>query len=83
MKATKLNFTLKPHVAELLKAQAKERGVPASQYVAALVEEDAQRRQDALAAEGYRLLSRDTGGFADAAVGIAHETWPEWNGEKE
>ncbi len=38
---------------------------------------------DALAAEGYRLLSEDTGRFAEDTLAIAAETWPEWDEEPE
>lgn len=33
---------------------------------------------DELAAEGYRLLSDETGEFAEAALPLAGETWPRW-----
>ena len=38
----------------------------------------ARQHNDELAAEGYRLLSQDTGAFAEAALPLAAETWPRW-----
>src|ERR1700722_10455712 len=78
MAAVKLNFSLDEQVAILLRQRASELKVPASRYLADLVLQDKRRQQDQLAAEGYRLLSTDTGTFVSAAVPLATETWPEW-----
>jgi hypothetical protein len=40
---------------------------------------DPRRGLDEAAAEGYRLLSADTGDFAEVAATVAEETWPAWD----
>ena len=78
MAAVKLSFSLEEPVVETLKRRAAEMGKPASRYLSELIQADAQSAQDKLAEEGYRLLSADTGEFAEAALPLANETWPEW-----
>jgi diphthamide biosynthesis methyltransferase len=78
MPAIKMNLSLDPHVAELLRQRAEEQAVPASQYVAELVKADARRHRDELAAEGYRVLGAEARGFAAAALPLAAEIWPTW-----
>ncbi len=78
MSVKKLNFSLDEHVASLMRQRAAELRMPTSRYLADLVLQDVRRQQDLLAAEGYRLLSADTASFADAALPLAAETWPEW-----
>lgn len=78
MSAIKLNLSFEPSAAELIRARAQELQKPVSRYLADLAEADARSARDRLAAEGYRLLSADTGEFAAAAWPLAVETWPEW-----
>jgi hypothetical protein len=78
MPAVKLNISLDEPVARTLRRRAVEAGKSTSRYLADLVLEDAQRHQDELAAEGYRVLSSDTADFAAAAWPVGQETWPEW-----
>jgi hypothetical protein len=81
MASVKLNISLDEEIAEALRERAAELRKPASRYLADLVEEDMRRREDELAAEGYRLLSQDTAEFAAEALPVAAETWPEWEDE--
>jgi hypothetical protein len=81
MATVKLNISLDPEVVETLRRRAAELQKPASRYLADLIQEDARRHQDSLAAEGYRLLSADTASFAAAAWPLTVETWPEWEDE--
>ena len=82
MPTVKLNISLDAAVAETLRRRAAELQKPASRYLADLIKEDVRRYEDELAAEGYRLLSADTGEFAAAALPLAMETWSEWEGER-
>src|SRR5438445_8344439 len=81
MAAIKLNISLDENAARTLRRRAAEVGKPASRYLADLIEEDAKRSQDELAAEGYRALSADTAGFAAQVWAIAAEWWPAWDEE--
>lgn len=81
MASVKLNISLDEEIAEALRERAAELRKPASRYLADLIEEDMRRREDELAAEGYRLLSQDTLAFAAEALPVAAETWPEWEDE--
>ena len=78
MSAVKLNFSLDERVASLMRWRASELKVPTSRYLSDLVLQDVRHEQDRLAAEGYKLLSAETASFADAALPVATETWPEW-----
>lgn len=81
MATVKLNISLEESVLGLLRDRAAELQVPASRYLAELIRADARRRQDELAAEGYRALSADTAEWAEAALPLALETWPEWEAQ--
>lgn len=70
----KLNVSLDEEVVQTLKHRAAEEGKSMSRYLADLIREDALRRRDASAAEGYTLLSADTADFATAAWPLAIET---------
>ncbi len=78
MASVKMNFSFDEEVAALLRRRCAEVRKPASRYVADLVMKEAGEQRDELAAEGYRVLSRDTAEFAAAAGALAPETWPEW-----
>ena len=80
MPAIKLNISLDEPVARTLRRRAGEAGKSTSRYLADLINEDARRHQDELAAEGYRVLSADTSEFVAAAWPLATETWPDWTG---
>lgn len=80
MPVVKLNLSVDPAVAETLRERAKEEGKPLSRYLSDLIERDARRRRDEVAAIGYWELSQDTGAFAEAALPVAGEVWPEWEG---
>lgn len=79
MSAVRLSVSLDSRVAGLLRRRALEAGQPVSRYLAGLIAADAARQLDTLAAEGYRALSSETSAFAEAAVAVAAETWPEWS----
>jgi len=81
MPVVKLNVSLDEQVAATLRRRATELNKPASRYLADLILEDARRSQDELAEEGYRLLSEDTGRFAEAALPLARDIWPEWTAD--
>jgi hypothetical protein len=81
MAVVKLNVSLEEQVAAMLRKRSAELKKPASRYLADLILEDAQRSRDELAEEGYRLLSADTRSFADAALPLSLEVWPEWQPE--
>ena len=66
-------------IARLLQERAASHRVPPDRYIAELIAQDARRDQDALAEEGYRLLSTDTRTLAEAGWKSAQTTWPEWN----
>jgi hypothetical protein len=74
----KLNISLDEGIVRAMRHRAAELHKPASRYLADLIQADVRRRQDELAAEGYRLLSEETRAFAEAALPLAAETWPEW-----
>ena len=74
-----IDLALEEGVAKLLQERAASRHIPPERYVADLISRDARRDQDELAEEGYRLLSLDTGEFAEVALQAAQDTWPEWN----
>jgi len=73
-----MNISLDEGTARKLRERAAEEAKPASRYLADLVAADAKRAEDELAAEGYRVLGAEGLEFAEAAMRIAHETWPEW-----
>jgi hypothetical protein len=81
MPAVKLNISLDEEVVRTLKKRASEARKSTSRYLADLIQDDARRQQDALAAEGYQLLSSDTASFAGAAWTLANEAWSEWEQE--
>jgi hypothetical protein len=81
MPTVKLNISLNADVARTLRRRAEELRKPASHYLTDLIREDVRRHQDELAAEGYRLLSADTASFAAAALPLAAEVRPEWEGK--
>jgi hypothetical protein len=81
MSVVKLNISLDEEVAGTLRRNAREAGKPASRYLAELIKADEDRRRDQLAIEGYGLLSGETCAFAEAALRLADETWPEWRDE--
>ncbi|MBM3493257.1 MAG: hypothetical protein FJX72_02880 [Armatimonadetes bacterium] len=79
MPAVRINISLEPEVVAVLRRRSRRMQMPASRYIAALVQADAQRALDEAAEEGYRLLSSGAGAFAQAAAAIADETWPAWD----
>jgi hypothetical protein len=81
MPTVKLNISLDTEVANTLRRRAAELRKPTSRYLADLIREDVRRQQDELAAEGYRVLSEDTSGFAAAAWRLAPEVWSASEGE--
>lgn len=78
MPAVKVNLSLSPRAAELMRKRAAEQSKPIGRYVSELVEQDARAAQDRLAAEGYRLLAEENRRFAELSFDAAAETWPEW-----
>ena len=83
MSVIKMNVSLDERVVKTLKQRAAALKKPASRYLSDLILEEARRYQDELAEEGYRLLSEDTGQFAEAALPLAREVWPDWVNEAE
>jgi len=79
MAAVRVSFSLPARVAQAIRERAAQQGQPQSQYIAELVEADARRARDRAGAEGYRLLGAGTLEFAEAALPIAAEVWPEWD----
>jgi hypothetical protein len=79
MPVVKLNVSLDAEVAKKLKKRANEKRIPASRYLAELIEADDKAALDALAEEGYRILGEDTRQFAEAAIQLAHEWLPPWD----
>lgn len=78
MATIKMNVTVEPRIAELAKSRALEQSKPVSRYLADLVEADARRAKDVLAAEGYRLLAVEAEEFSEAALAVGEKSWPEW-----
>ncbi|HET6386561.1 MAG TPA: hypothetical protein VFJ58_24485 [Armatimonadota bacterium] len=64
--------------AEALRRRASEAGKPVTRYLTDLIREDEKRYRDALAEEGYSLLAGASTRFAESALPVAAETWPEW-----
>ena len=75
MAVVKLNLSLEAEIAATMRHRAAEEGIPISQYLARLIRAEERRREDALAEEGYRLLSAESLEFAEGALPLAHETW--------
>ena len=82
MSTVKINLTLDEAAVAFLRERAARVRKPTSRYVAELIEADRKRYEDELAAEGYRLLSADTAAFAEAALPLANEVWPQWESER-
>lgn len=80
--AEKMNLSFEPRVAAMIRERAKQLGKPISRYLADLAEPDGRRHRNELAVEGYRALNADTGAFAESALCLSNETWPEWNEAK-
>ncbi len=68
MPSVRVGLSLDAAVAELLRRRAREAGKPIGQFLSALILDDERRRIDALAEEGYRLLSEETREFAEQAL---------------
>jgi hypothetical protein len=81
MPVIKLNISLEDRVAKTLKRRARERAMPASRYIADLIEKDEKRELDTLAEEGYRLLSGDISQVDPGAYHMIRETLPPWEDE--
>ncbi len=73
MASIKLNISMEDRAAETLRRRAAETGKPMGRFLADLVEAEARQAQDALAEEGYRVLSEDTSAFAKLAWPLAKE----------
>lgn len=82
MATVKLNLSMETDVVATLRERSAALGKTMSGFLADLVRAEAQRSQDELAAEGYRLLSNDFESFAAAALPLAEETWPAWTAER-
>lgn len=78
MAYVKINVSLDPEAALLLRQRASEAGKPISQYLGQLIRESEARRREQLAEEGYQFLSTDTLKFADSAQRLATEVWSDW-----
>jgi len=84
MPAVKLNVSLDAETAKKLKRRASEKKLPTSRYLAELIEADDKAALDALAEEGYRLLSAETREVAELFMPLALETLPpcdDWDAE--
>ncbi len=79
MPVVKLNVSLESQIAATLKRRAADLKMPASRYLSDLIVDEVRRSQDALAAEGYRLLSREVTAFSEQALPAGLESWPEWD----
>ena len=79
MAVVKLNISLDDRVAKTLKRRARERAMPASRYIAELIETDEKREMDKLAEEGYRLLSADVKQVEDEHWPLIADTLPPWS----
>ena len=71
----RISVTLDERTVQVLRhrAEAKNQSVP--RYLAEMAQAEANRADDALAEEGYRLLASDTQEFADKAIDIANRDW--------
>ena len=79
MSIVHIDIALDESVAKALHERAASQRKAPDCYVADLIARDARREQDALAEEGYRLLSQDTRSFADGGWQLAQTSWPMWN----
>lgn len=75
MPAVKLSVSLESRIADTMRQRASDLGKPASRYLSDLIEADARQARDALAAEGYQVLSAETLAFAEEVLPLAEETW--------
>lgn len=78
MAHVKVNLSLEESVAAAMRRLAADEGKPVSRYLARLVREDERRRLDDLAAEGYGWADEQAPDFAETAMPLATEVWPEW-----
>lgn len=75
MAAVKLNLSFEPQIAETLRRRAQETGKPVSRYLSELVEGEARRARDELAAAGYEEVAAEARSFAEEALGLWQEQW--------
>jgi len=71
----RISVTLDDRTVQILRRRAEERNQSVSPYLAEMAVAEAQREDDALAEEGYRLLTPDTQDFADNALGVVRQDW--------
>ena len=80
MPTVEINIALEEEIAKKMKIRALEKGEAPNDYLSGLIKTDLNTYQEELAEEGYRLLSEDTRAFAEVALPIACEVWPQWEG---
>jgi hypothetical protein len=78
MANVEFQIALDSKVAGLLQKRTTELHKPAEVYLSELIIDDVRRHEEALAEEGYRLLSSDTEAFATEALPLANEVWTRW-----
>lgn len=78
MPAEKMNLSFDSGVAALIRQRAAEQSKPVSRYLADLAQQEARANLDALAEEGYRVLSGESRAFAELGPSAVAEHWPDW-----
>lgn len=81
MASVKYSFSIDEDLASVLQQRASEQGKAFTRYVSDLLEAEARRSRDQLAAEGYQILDPDTGQFAELTWPTSTEGLPEWKDE--
>jgi hypothetical protein len=78
MAAVKMNISLEPEIAALLRRRAQAQNQPVSRYLGRLIEADARDAERELMIEGYRELECDTAEWGRNSAPTDAEGWPEW-----
>ncbi len=78
MPAVELHFSLEEATADKLRQLAASVDLPVNHYLAELIENDAKRRLDKLADEGYRALADSSREWSQLTWPTNAEGWPAW-----
>lgn len=77
MVAERMTISLPAKTAKRMRDKARKTGKPLSRVIADELEEREEARVRELMIEGYRASAEETRKFAEEALPVALETWPE------
>jgi len=77
MTAERMTISLPAKTAKRMRDKARESGKPLSRVIADELEEREEARIRELMIEGYKATSEETRQFAEAALPLAAEVWPQ------